>query len=239
MAQTQFALWVPGKKWRSRCVWIEPALYTDTIHAYDNFHICSIVRNDCAFGGRRWWYWAVRGLRRVLKSIFQMGGSCHFYGFWVHISRCWFNSGKLQAVTGEDKIMYSDDPPMMFPEFQWDHGSTWIVATVLLCVGLVLNWKRGFIKSGQLLSWRCISECGNVNALRLHAGCQSEFGSLAQRTVCQIRTAIEKDPPWMSCRYLLYWCRVGLFGAHGASVNFLNTLYMDRIGTYALARTFD
>ena len=48
-----------------------------------------------------------------------------------HMYQDCFNAGDwLQVVTGEDKIMYSDDPPMMFPEFQWERDSTWMVATV-------------------------------------------------------------------------------------------------------------
>ena len=36
----------------------------------------------------------------------------------------------LQVLTGEGQIMYSDEPPMMFPEFRWERDDAWTVATV-------------------------------------------------------------------------------------------------------------
>ena len=55
-----------------------------------------------------------------------------FNNVWVLCAKLWRQHGLLQAVTGEDKIMYSDDPPMMFPEYQWERDSKWMVATVRL-----------------------------------------------------------------------------------------------------------
>jgi len=62
-----------------------------------------------------------------------------------------------EVVTGEDKIMYSDDPPMMFPEYQWERDSTWMVATA--AKESLASWRKGLFASYEKQLKKTPPEC--------------------------------------------------------------------------------